>query len=236
MLRYTLFFLLTLICFSFAGKYDATVKAFADRSEYVTPLATVLGTMGNSGWNSASSIAKEPYLHFSLPISIVVISKKDRSYDGVYIDDGLLNSAELDKSAATQNYTTPTIFGREPAPVVYKYVTNTKGMVTDTIIKQFSDGLDDLKVFNWIPFTSLQCEASMHYTSLKTIALCLIFTSGDAIAQGRRRRRNLYNHRPCGPGTFAVLSRGKTRVLECRTCAHNTFRPDEKHSAENCLP
>lgn len=76
----------------------------------------------------------------------------------------------------------------------------------------------------------------MHYTSLKTIALCLIFTSGDAIAQGRRRRRNLYNHRPCGPGTFAVLSRGKTRVLECRTCANNTFRPDEKHSAENCLP
>ena len=76
----------------------------------------------------------------------------------------------------------------------------------------------------------------MHYTFLKIIALCIIFTSSEAIAQGRRRRRNLYNHRPCGPGTFAILSRGKTRVLECRNCANNTFRPDEKHSAENCLP
>ena len=75
----------------------------------------------------------------------------------------------------------------------------------------------------------------MNYHYLKTIAVFIIFTSCNAIAQGRRRRRSLYNNRPCGPGEYAILTQSKNHVLECKPCPENTFRSDEKHAAEMCI-
>lgn len=73
----------------------------------------------------------------------------------------------------------------------------------------------------------------MHCSTILIISL--IFFVDNVDAGTRRRRRNMYNDRPCGPGEKAVLSVSKKRVLNCIQCEINKFRPDEKHSAENCI-
>ena len=73
----------------------------------------------------------------------------------------------------------------------------------------------------------------MHYSTILIIPL--IFFVDNVDAGTRRRRRNMYNDRPCGPGEKAVLSESKKRVLNCIQCEVNKFRPDAKHSAENCI-
>lgn len=68
---------------------------------------------------------------------------------------------------------------------------------------------------------------------LTLITIFLAFTSSCAAT--RRRRRNRYNDRPCGPGQYAVLSSGKNIVINCESCPTGTYRPDEKHSMEACI-
>ncbi len=65
------------------------------------------------------------------------------------------------------------------------------------------------------------------------IGIFLLLASCDA--RTRRRRRNMYNDRPCGPGQQAILSKSKKLVLLCEQCPKNTYRPDTKHSMEACI-
>lgn len=69
--------------------------------------------------------------------------------------------------------------------------------------------------------------------SFTVIGIFLVLASCDAGT--RRRRRNMYNDRPCGPGQHAILSASKKTVLSCEACPKNTYRPDTKHSMESCL-
>ena len=65
------------------------------------------------------------------------------------------------------------------------------------------------------------------------IVIFIILSTSDAGTM--RRRRNMYNDRPCGPGEYAILSKSKKRVTSCETCPTNTYRPDTKHAMENCI-
>lgn len=63
---------------------------------------------------------------------------------------------------------------------------------------------------------------------------CVLSDGVDARTR-RRRRRNLYNDRPCSSGEHAILSASKKRVVSCEPCKANTYRVDVKHSLEECL-
>ena len=65
-------------------------------------------------------------------------------------------------------------------------------------------------------------------------AFCVLSDGVDAKTR-RRRRRNLYNDRPCSSGEHAILSASKTLVISCEPCKANTYRVDVKHSSEECL-
>ena len=70
---------------------------------------------------------------------------------------------------------------------------------------------------------------------IRFITAFTIFTVVASEQAGRRRRRSLYHQKPCGPGTYAVLSKTKRTILSCEGCPDNTYRADEKHSQENCV-
>ena len=60
--------------------------------------------------------------------------------------------------------------------------------------------------------------------------LVLGFGNGvDAIAAGRRRRRSLYNVRPCGPGEKAIWTPSK-KVDSCVSCEKGKYRSDTSHT------
>ncbi len=153
-----------------AGKFDAAVRAFESQPDYVKPAATLLGSFGGSGWNHRSSIPREFTTSISLPITFAIINDKDRSYTGEYTDSAIFNSAlsSPEKNArAYKSYTTPTIFGRKAAPTLYRSVLGVDGDVIDSIPVYFSDGIEDMAAFNWMPLPALKLELSRFYTSLK---------------------------------------------------------------------
>lgn len=83
-----------------------------------------------------------------------------------------------------------------------------------------------------IPSNVTNIIQTINMNLLKTLMLLSAFNVSFA---SMRRRRNMYNNRPCGPGQKAVLSASKKTVLDCIQCEVNKFRPDPKHSSENCI-
>ena len=66
--------------------------------------------------------------------------------------------------------------------------------------------------------------------------LVLGFGNGvGAIAAGRRRRRSLYNVRPCGPGEKAIWTPSKKKVESCVSCEKGKYRSDTSHALEECM-
>ena len=66
--------------------------------------------------------------------------------------------------------------------------------------------------------------------------LVLGFGNGvDAVAAGRRRRRSLYNVRPCGPGEKAIWTSSKKKVNSCVSCEKGKYRTDTSHALEECM-
>ena len=57
----------------------------------------------------------------------------------------------------------------------------------------------------------------------------------DAMAAGRRRRRSLYNVRPCGPGEKAIWTPSKKKVESCVSCEEGKYRSDTAHALEECI-
>lgn len=57
----------------------------------------------------------------------------------------------------------------------------------------------------------------------------------EAVAAGRRRRRSIYNVRPCGPGQRAIWTPSKKKVSSCVSCEEGKYRGDTKHALEECM-
>lgn len=82
------------------------------------------------------------------------------------------------------------------------------------------------------------CFNMIGYSKTRTITLAFIMTfimleDVDAVAQGRRRRRNLRNMMSCTQGERAVWNTYK-KVTGCVPCPSNTYRPDKVHYMETC--
>jgi hypothetical protein len=173
--RILTFFALSLtIAFSTinAGKFDATVRAFENNADYIRPFSSIFGTLTNSGWYRSAGVDKNFGFYIGLPISITYVSEKDRSFDYTYVDEGCQECKKLNGNSngclETQTITVPTIFGREKAPSI-KVVSaiDQNGNVTGYRNQYFSDGLEDVSQFRWLPSTSLQLGVSWYYTSLQ---------------------------------------------------------------------
>ncbi len=153
-----------------AGKFDSAVESFQNAPGYVAPIATILGTFSSTGWNHQSTIGKEFTGSISLPVAFVVIADKDREYSDVFEDKIILTSLlpEAEKQArGYKSYTTPTIFGKTPAPTLHKALPNVDGIPDDSTTVSFSDGIADIASFNWLPMPTFQAEFSAYNTSLK---------------------------------------------------------------------
>ena len=152
-----------------AGKYDSAVRAFENQPQYVTPIATLLGTIGSSSWNSSSSIPYKFSSTISLPLVVAIINDKDRSYSSTFVDSAVFDSnlPEDEKSSrAYKEFTAPTIFGREDAPTLYKSVLGVDGSIVDSIPVYYSDGIPDVAAFNWVPFPQFQGDFSFAHTAV----------------------------------------------------------------------
>ena len=70
------------------------------------------------------------------------------------------------------------------------------------------------------------------------LVLAIVFscsnTTVSAMVGGRRRRRNLYKIRPCGPGQHAIWYPSKKKVESCVSCEEGKYRSDNSHSIEEC--
>jgi len=154
----------------FAGKFDSAVKAFETAPEYVSPIATILGTFGSTGWNHKSSISKEFCGSVSLPVTFVVIADEDRMYNSVFVDTNLFESnltQEEINARAYVPFTAPTIFGRTAAPTLKSTNLNGYDEPAGSSPVYFSDGIEEIASFNWLPLPALQAEFSAYYTSIK---------------------------------------------------------------------
>jgi len=161
--------ILILVHSLFAGKFDDAIKSFETAPGYVAPIATILGTFGSTGWNQRSSIPRDFSGVISLPITFAVISDKDRFYTDVFVDTNLIksNASAEEKKKAYIEYTTPTIFGNTPAPTLQATNLDLDNNPAGTSPIYFSDGVNDVAAFNWLPLPALQMEFSALYTAIK---------------------------------------------------------------------
>ena len=150
------------------------LKAFEKNGNYVQPFSTLFGTMTNSSWYQSAAVAKGFGFYVGIPISITRVADADRSFAGTYIDKGCkdyhtTNPTGTQKCTEVNHYTTPTLFGKKDAPLVWSYLTNsTKDAIVDSIHPfLLSDGLSAFSSLNWIPFGMPQVSFSWWNTELK---------------------------------------------------------------------
>jgi len=165
-----------LVCFApipgFAQGVEVLVRAFENNREYVKPFSTLYGSISNSGWYQSASVGKGFGFYIGMPLSITHIADDDRSLDSVYRDDGCVRAHQLNPTGITNcrenaAYTSPTIFGRAAAPIMYRSVTDVNGNIFDTLNIPLSTGMVDMARMNWIPFGMPQVSASFYHTEVK---------------------------------------------------------------------
>lgn len=161
-----------------AGKFDDVIEAFEDNGDYVQPMATLFGSMTNSGWYQSAGVARKFGFYLGLPTTLVGISDDDRSYKATFTDDGCqLYHQDSPGGTACQDqvgYTAPTILGREKSKPNKRsvYDPNSKTFGTPMEIP-VSDGLADIADFNWLPFVMPQLSFGLFHTELKLRYLIL---------------------------------------------------------------
>ena len=159
-----------------AGKYDDVVKAFQDNARYVEPVATLFGSLTNSGWYQSAGVSSLFGFYLGLPISLVNIADADRTYSATFSDDGCrLYHADQDNPGAggsdcpvEVSYKAPTLFGRNSASPNMQTVYNpNSNQIVDTLEFPVSDGLWDVAKYNWFPFLMPQLSANFFHTEVK---------------------------------------------------------------------
>lgn len=162
-----------------ATSLDDVVKEFEKSEGYVAPLATLFGSMTNSGWYQSAGVPRGFGFYLGLPINLTQISDEDREYEGSIPDNGCILYHQDQPSGTTPcpekaRYTGPTLFGKTNGPDVkthnYNPNSNTFSAETNNLT---SDGDPTLASFNWLPFGMPQVSVSYFHTELKARYLAL---------------------------------------------------------------
>lgn len=170
---------ITLIFFnmqSWGGSLGETIKGFGP--DYLRPVATIVGSMTNSGWYLSSNLNKNFNFSVSIPISLVYLNEQDREYSGTYTDEKCAECQKqkaVDPTIKCQNciecrqYAAPTIFGTIHTPELYRSIIdlhyNVIDQIKDTIL--FNDGIKELSALSVLPFLTLQATFSYYYSEIQ---------------------------------------------------------------------
>lgn len=143
-----------------AGRGATTMHAINEQPGYMSPLATTIGTLTNSGWFQSAFIDKEFGYGVALPISLAYIGSRDRQYTESYTDVG---------STEYHTVTVPTIFGAISRPVIERTIMGAQSNVIGTFADStlFRAGIDEFKGISVVPYITLQAAFSLYYTEVK---------------------------------------------------------------------
>lgn len=194
-----------------ADQLDEVIKSFEGKPRYVEPLATIFGSMTNSGWYQSAGVKGVFGFYFGLPVSVVNIADADRSYDATFTDDGCVafhaDGGTGGNCQETTKYKAPTIFGRDGAPTLERsnYNPNLKAIV-DTMEIPVSDGLPEVADFNWFPFLMPQVGFSAFNTELKVRYFLLPLGKFNLNAYGVGIQHDLGSFLPVLPVNLSVVA------------------------------
>ena len=161
----------------YAGNAEETVRAFERQPDYVRPIATLVGSMTNSGWYTSGNIGKDFSFSVALPISLIYLSQADIEYNTTHVDTECQTCREVEAAGAAvdckdcigcTDYLTPTIFGDRRPPILYRSTLSRSGdgSINSKDTVNITDGNEKLKTISWLPFISFQTAFSYYYTQL----------------------------------------------------------------------
>jgi hypothetical protein len=157
-----------------AASLDDVVKEFEKSEGYVQPLATLFGSMTNSGWYQSASVPRGFGFYVGLPINFTQIGDDDREYKGSFPDQGCILYHQDQPGGTTPcpesvGYTGPTLFGKGKGPTVKtkNYNPNSNTFSSTDINNLTSDGDPTMSSFNWLPFAQPQLSFSYFHTEAK---------------------------------------------------------------------
>lgn len=169
--------LYTTMLYSYSGDM---FEAFNAYPEYSRPVATLFGSMNNSGWYTSSKIDQNFAFSISLPVSLIYLSQKDIEYSGTYIDQGCVTCREQKAAGANVDcrecvecteYTAPTIFGSRMAPKLLNSLPSRSGdgsiLTQIPVDPPLNEGIEALNTLSLLPYATIQTAFSFYYTELK---------------------------------------------------------------------
>ncbi len=142
-----------------AADIAGTMRGFEDRPGYVQPIATLFGTLQNSGWVSSARVGKSFGWTFSLGVPVAYIGTADHAYDYTY-NTGCaeLRAAGRMCDPSFDSHTiagASTIWGPDMAPVSYqRYVADASSPTGVVQVTQgnIPDGNSDVREVTTLPF------------------------------------------------------------------------------------
>jgi hypothetical protein len=139
-----------------------TLKAFEDKPGYVQPIATILGTVNNSGWHQSAGVGKEMGWSFSIPINLAYIHENDWHYTRKHNECGVPSECGSDITELEL----PTIFGPNTNQTLRTYYPGLSGGVTETF-EDVEDGDVNVRKWSTIPMVHFQGSFMYNYTEFK---------------------------------------------------------------------
>jgi len=125
----------------------STMRAFYTQEGYRAPVATLMGTLLNSGWQNSARVGKGFGWSFSLGIPLAYVSSDDKSFQ-----------VDTNSETGMVSYkTAPTIFG-STAGVTYYHTSPTYGYVQDSLV-----GDKDVRKQTVMPWFLPQLSFSYNY-------------------------------------------------------------------------
>jgi hypothetical protein len=141
-----------------------------EESGGVKPVATIMGTLMNSGWYQSSGIGQNFGFSISLPVFLSYVSKKDHYYT-TYRASGCANASSTVSCGYPdyRAYKVPTVIGPKVASgqVFEEYVLDENYEPADIAYKPVSDGLTECRNMGTYPFAMPQASFAYRNTELK---------------------------------------------------------------------
>jgi hypothetical protein len=191
MMKNVFFLVLTVFSmhvFSYSGNMFESLNTYP---EYSRPIATLLGSMNNSGWYMSSKIDHNFGFSISLPVSLIYLSQADIEYSGTYTDQGCATCRAQEAAGANVDcrecvecieYTAPTIFGSRMAPNLLNSLLSRSGdgsiQTQIPVDPPLNEGIEALNTISLLPYATIQAAFSFYYTELKLRYLGIPTISG----------------------------------------------------------
>ncbi|HSQ41725.1 MAG TPA: DUF6588 family protein, partial [Fibrobacteraceae bacterium] len=145
---------------SWGSDAGMTLRGFVDEPGYVKPIATLMGTLTNSGWVTSARVGESGGWNFGLDVSIAYIGTADHTYTFYYnnhcdsLRDEGYNCIVSDETNDGVVENAPTIFGPNTSEVYYGFFAtgDASTSVYPERIDRVRSGDSDVRKWTTIPF------------------------------------------------------------------------------------